>query len=152
MTDEERLVVLKKDLQMLTSGNDDYLKTLLEYAKNAVEREGVDTEGGIEGDMVVIQYAAYLFRKRASGDTAMPRFPPLAAEQHENWTGKEGGTAVTFDDGILTVYQTENIAEPGMKPVIGLKEKGKILLRVRGTGIQPGLYRHAGQTADRGQL
>ena len=29
MTDEERLVVLKKDLQMLTSGNDDYLKTLL---------------------------------------------------------------------------------------------------------------------------
>ena len=32
---------------------------------------------------------------------------------------------MTFDDGILTVYQTENIAEPGMKPVIGLKEKEK---------------------------
>ena len=30
------------------------------------------------------------------------------------------------------------------------ERKRKILLRVRGTGIQPGLYRHAGQTADRG--
>mgnify|MGYP005773363703 CR=1 FL=1 len=89
MTDEERLVVLKKDLQMLTSGNDDYLKTLLEYAKNAVEREGVDTEGGIEGDMVVIQYAAYLFRKRASGDTAMPRFLRLQLNNMKIGQGKK---------------------------------------------------------------
>lgn len=89
MTDEERLVVLKKDLQMLTSGNDDYLKTLLEYAKKAVEREGVDTEGGIEGDMVVIQYAAYLFRKRASGDTAMPRFLRLQLNNMKIGQGKK---------------------------------------------------------------
>lgn len=74
MTDNERLVVLKKDLQMLTNSNDDYLKILLNQAKAQVEREGVDLEIGIEGDMVVIQYAAYLFRKRASGETAMPRF------------------------------------------------------------------------------
>lgn len=74
MTDNERLVVLKKDLQMLTNSNDDYLKILLGQAKAQVEREGVNLEIGIEGDMVVIQYAAYLFRKRASGETAMPRF------------------------------------------------------------------------------
>ena len=74
MTDQERLAVLKKDLQMLTDSNDDYLKILLNQAKAQVQREGVDLSGGIEGDMVVIQYAAYLFRRRASGETAMPRF------------------------------------------------------------------------------
>ena len=74
MTDQERLAVLKKDLQMLTDSNDDYLKILLNQAKAQVQREGVDLSVGIEGDMVVIQYAAYLFRKRASGETAMPRF------------------------------------------------------------------------------
>ena len=74
MTDQERLAVLKKDLQMLTDSNDDYLKILLNQAKAQVQREGVDLSVGIEGDMVVIQYAAYLFRKRASGDTAMPRY------------------------------------------------------------------------------
>lgn len=74
MTDQERLAVLKKDLQMLTDSNDDYLNILLTQAKAQVQREGVDLSVGIEGDMVVIQYAAYLFRKRASGETAMPRF------------------------------------------------------------------------------
>ena len=74
MTDQERLAVLKKDLQMLTDSNDDYLKILLNQAKAQVQREGVDLSVVIEGDMVVIQYAAYLFRKRASGETAMPRF------------------------------------------------------------------------------
>ena len=58
MTDQERLVILKKDLQMLTNSNDDYLKTLLEQASAQVIREGVDPGEGIEGDMVVIQYAA----------------------------------------------------------------------------------------------
>lgn len=74
MTDEERLAILKKDLQMLTDSNDEYLKILLNQAEAQVKREGADLSVGIEGDMVVIQYAAYLFRKRASGDTAMPRF------------------------------------------------------------------------------
>lgn len=74
MTEQERLTILKKDLQMLTSSNDDYLKILLKQAEAQVKREGVDPSKGIEGDMAVIQYAAYLFRKRASGDTAMPRY------------------------------------------------------------------------------
>ena len=74
MTDQERLVILKKDLQMLTDSNDDYLKILLGQAEAQVRREGVDPHEGSEGEMVVIQYAAYLFRKRASGDAVMPRF------------------------------------------------------------------------------
>lgn len=32
---------------------------------------------------------------------------------------------MTFDDGILTIYETKNMAEPGEKPVIGLIEKGR---------------------------
>lgn len=88
MTDDEKLAVLKKDLQMLTSSNDGYLKTLLEYAEKAVEREGVDADGEIESDMVIIQYAAYLFRKRASGDTAMPRF--LRLQLNNMKIGKAG--------------------------------------------------------------
>ena len=88
MTDDEKLAVLKKDLQMLTASNDGYLKTLLEYAEKAVEREGVDTDGEIESDMVIIQYAAYLFRKRASGDTAMPRF--LRLQLNNMKIGKAG--------------------------------------------------------------
>lgn len=74
MTDQEKLTILKKDLQMLTNSNDDYLKILMKQAEAQIEREGVDTSDGIEEDMAVIQYAAYLFRKRASGDTAMPRY------------------------------------------------------------------------------
>lgn len=29
----------------------------------------------------------------------------------------------TFDDGVLTIYSAENVASPGMKPVINLVEK-----------------------------
>lgn len=74
MTDDERLEILKNDLQMLTNSNDNYLSILLNQAEAQIKREGVELSVGIEGDMAVIQYAAYLFRKRAGGETAMPRF------------------------------------------------------------------------------
>ena len=74
MRDEDRLEILKKDLQMLTSSNDEYLEILLKQSKAAITREGIDLEIGIEGDMAVIQYAAYLFRKRSAQDTSMPRY------------------------------------------------------------------------------
>lgn len=32
---------------------------------------------------------------------------------------------MTFDDGILTIYAVENMADPGNKPIYGLKEKSK---------------------------
>lgn len=71
----DRLVILKKDLQMTTAANDEYLNTLLTFAEAAIMREGITlADGDIECDMAVIHYAAYLFRKRAGTDTAMPRF------------------------------------------------------------------------------
>ena len=70
-----KLIVLKQDLQMLTSANDEYLKNLLGLAAGAIQREGIKLiENDVECDMAVVQYAAYLFRKRAAADTAMPRF------------------------------------------------------------------------------
>ena len=74
MTNEEKLVLLKKDLQMLTSANDEYLSALLSQAAAAIQTEGIVLDTSIECEMAVVEYAAYLFRKRASTETAMPRF------------------------------------------------------------------------------
>lgn len=69
-----KLAILKQDLQMLTTANDGYLGTILDLAAGAIQREGIRLEDNIECDMLVIQYAAYLFRKRSAADTTMPRF------------------------------------------------------------------------------
>ena len=74
MTNEEKLVLLKKDLQMLTSANDEYLSALLSQATSAIQTEGIVLDTSIECEMAVIQYAAYLFRKRSAEDAGMPRF------------------------------------------------------------------------------
>ena len=74
MTDEEKLTLLKNDLQRLTSANDEYLSALLSQASSAIQTEGIVLDGTIECDMAVVQYAAYLFRKRAANETSMPRF------------------------------------------------------------------------------
>lgn len=68
------LLILKKDLQMLTSANDDYLRTLLDLAAEAITTEGIKLDDSTECNMAVVQYAAYLFRRRAAADTTMPRF------------------------------------------------------------------------------
>lgn len=74
MTDVEKLMILKKDLQLLNDANDEYLTQLISLSKSAITTEGIRLTDDVECDMAVIQYAAYLFRKRASSDTAMPRF------------------------------------------------------------------------------
>lgn len=75
MTSDEKLVLLKQDLQMLTSANGEFLKSLITTAESAIQREGITlVENDMDIDMAVVQYAAYLFRKRASNETAMPRF------------------------------------------------------------------------------
>ena len=74
MTDEEKLTVLKNDLQMLASANDEYLSALLSQSASAIQTEGIVLDGTIECEMAVVQYAAYLFRKRAANETSMPRF------------------------------------------------------------------------------
>ena len=75
MTEAQKLTLLKKDLQQMTTANDEYLLHLLTFAEAAIEREGITVkEGDVECEMAVVHYAADLFRKRAGTDTAMPRF------------------------------------------------------------------------------
>lgn len=59
---------------MLTTANDEYLFHLLELAEQLITREGIQVEDSTEYSGIQIQYAAYLFRKRASDETVMPRF------------------------------------------------------------------------------
>ncbi len=40
----------------------------------AINREGIKDDGTADYENCVIDYAAYLFRKRAGTETAMPRF------------------------------------------------------------------------------
>ena len=81
MTTQEKLTMLKFDLQMLSSANDEYLQFLLSQAAKALEIEGVINDESAAYNGVEISYAAYLFRKRAAdsaggrdGATGMPRF------------------------------------------------------------------------------
>lgn len=75
MENAEKLELLKHDLQRMSPSNDKLLEALLEQAKKAIEREGIILDpNDMECDMVQIQYAAYLFRKRSAPDTAMPRY------------------------------------------------------------------------------
>lgn len=75
MTTNELLALLKSDLQILSTANDTYLTHLLESALSSIQREGIEFDtNDASHQMVQIQYAAYLFRKRAGDITAMPRF------------------------------------------------------------------------------
>lgn len=70
-----KLDLLKQDLQLMTSAHDYYLGNLLQQAESAIQTEGIKLiENDIEIDMAVIQYAAYLFRKRGASETSMPRY------------------------------------------------------------------------------
>lgn len=75
MTDAERLVVLKNDLQLTTNANDAFLAFLLRSAKELIEQEGITIDDNdVNCDLVRIHYAAYLFRRRGGDETSMPRF------------------------------------------------------------------------------
>ena len=72
-----KLIILKSDLKIMHSADDAYLQSLLELAEAAMKRIGIVlVENDIEIDMVACEYAAYLYRSRASdnANTAMPKF------------------------------------------------------------------------------
>lgn len=73
MTENQKLEILKINLQKLTSADDKYLKHLLQQAKALITREGIIDDGTDDYTMANIDYAAFLFRKRASKEMIMPR-------------------------------------------------------------------------------
>ena len=89
MNTAEKLAILKSNLQLLTNTQDEYLNFLLGAAEAAMAREGIADDGSADYNACQVDYAAYLFRKRAAstsatvlgtgfapsgGETAMPRF------------------------------------------------------------------------------
>ena len=75
MTKQQRLNILKHSLQrQFTDANDEYLLHMLTAGEAAIKREGIVDDGTADYENCVIDYAAYLFRKRAGKDTAMPRY------------------------------------------------------------------------------
>lgn len=73
-TNKQRLTLLRIDLQISTDKLDEYLNALLEASAAAIAREGITIEDNTEDNMLTVQYAAYLYRKRREQDTAMPRY------------------------------------------------------------------------------
>lgn len=72
MTEDDMLLLLKLNLCMTTTAYDDYLLHLLQASRELISREGICLKDSVEDCELTIQYAAYLFRKRADGG-AMPR-------------------------------------------------------------------------------
>lgn len=73
MNDSQMLEILKLNLQKLTSADDKYLEILIKQAKALMTREGITDDKTNDYSMAVIDYAAFLFRKRASKEMMMPR-------------------------------------------------------------------------------
>lgn len=72
MERETLLAILKSDLEIATAGKDGYLSHLLDAAAQMIAREGIHLGESAEDVHLQIQYAAYLYRKRKTGEP-MPR-------------------------------------------------------------------------------
>ena len=66
------LAGLKVDLGIVTSAYDERLTAYLENAQAAITREGVTLNDSVEDNTLTIQYAAWTWRHRDSGE-GMPR-------------------------------------------------------------------------------
>lgn len=92
MTSEERLQALKVDLGIVATAYDDRLAQYLTTASQEMEREGVTDDGTAAYDNCVVQYAAWMWRKRDSGE-GMPRMlrywlNNMKLDQHVNGGGE----------------------------------------------------------------
>ncbi len=72
MTATERLAALKVDLGIVTTAYDGRLAQYLETAEQEVNREGVADDETTAYNNLIIQYAAWMWRRRDSGE-GMPR-------------------------------------------------------------------------------
>lgn len=75
MSRDEQLVMLKHDLQRTQTftAQDDYLLALLDDAEAKISEEGIVLQDTVRDGMLQVNYAAYLYRKRADSEGAMPR-------------------------------------------------------------------------------
>lgn len=74
MTDADRLTMLKIDLGISAEVYDQRLTRYLQAAQTEIEREGITfpPEPPVDDEELIISYAAWMWRKRATGEE-MPR-------------------------------------------------------------------------------
>lgn len=74
MSSKQILTILKYNLDIIPSdtSRDEYLLQLINAATALIEREGATLTDTIEDGQLIVMYAAYLYRKRAT-DEPMPR-------------------------------------------------------------------------------
>lgn len=72
MDNMAKLTILKNNLQMLNNTNDEYLDLLLEQAESLMKRKGIQNDETMDYHMAQIDYAAFLFRKRANLQAPFP--------------------------------------------------------------------------------
>ena len=74
MNRTEMLAALKADLQIMTERMDEtLLNRLILGAESMIRREGIDLTDSDEDGLLIVMYAAYLYRKRKEADPKMPR-------------------------------------------------------------------------------
>lgn len=77
MDEKSMLMLLRQDLQRTGTcplpGEDTYLLHLLQAARASLERQGAHQEDGADWDQAVIATAAWMYRKRITGE-AEPKY------------------------------------------------------------------------------
>lgn len=74
MTDQEILVLVKQNLSIMHTAQDEYLVSLISTSESSIKEEGITLDLGDAKDVnLVVMYTAYLFRKRAEDNPVMPR-------------------------------------------------------------------------------
>lgn len=71
---EDKLDLLKRNLQTNTTANDEYLKALLDQSVALMKRRGIIEEDSMDYHMAQVDYAAFLFRKRANLEASFPEY------------------------------------------------------------------------------
>lgn len=89
LSQQDRLKLLKQDLQRIGTipGDDDYLTHLLQAAKGSLERQGIRDDESSDYDQVIIGIAAWIYRKRVTGETE-PRY--LRSMRHDLIISQKG--------------------------------------------------------------
>ncbi len=84
-------MILKANIDRPGYQNDAYLRHLMNQAEALAEQNGIDmsNKDDIKVNSLIIDWAAYLFRKRDGQVTAMPRF--LQLERNELLFSQKGG-------------------------------------------------------------
>ena len=94
MSTQERVLILKLNLQLMTDAFDGYLQQLLEAAEQMIAREGIALTSSAEDEQLRVMYAAYLYRKRAEDNPPMPRMLRYALN-NRLFSQKAGGSNAT---------------------------------------------------------